>query len=437
MSVKDRLRRLTGEEHPSPAEPPNKDVIKELRKKIDAILERSPARSSHQPIHFTGEAVRLENIIPGEEVETPQGKFFFSRTVFRGATYHGNVRIGDLSRVSMDSVGILAGTPGMAFHQSGHALFLDTETTGLSGGTGTFPFLIGLGWFEGDHFVTCQLFARDFSEEKAMLSCLQELSSEKRYLVTFNGKAYDIPLLAARYVLARLEDPFVGMEHLDLLHPCRRLVGHRLENSRLVTLESEILGFHRTGDIPGYEIPQRYFDWLRRRDGRLVEDVFEHNRLDVISMAGLTKHLCDLLSGFDAEGTYPGSDLFCAARLHLERGNVDASRSLLDRLLHSQTGPVAKEARKALSLLYKRAGAWGEAVRLWEEMLRDDSLDVFAAVELAKWYEHRALEHERAIELVNTVLEHHGSLSQEDRWSLEHRLQRLFRKTARDSLPER
>ena len=163
------------------------------------------------------------------------------------------------------------------------------------GGTGTFPFLIGLGWFEAGSFVTCQLFARDFSEEGAMLRYLSELASGKQFLVTFNGRAYDLNLLATRFILNRCRDTLSAMPHIDLLHPSRRILAHRLENARLSTIETHVLGVERDGDVPGFEIPQRYFDWLRQRDGRLLEDVFTHNRLDVVSMASLLKYLTDLV----------------------------------------------------------------------------------------------------------------------------------------------
>src|SRR5208337_3040506 len=101
---------------------------------------------------------------------------------------------------------------------------------------------IGLGWFEEGSFITCQLFARDFSEEKAMLTCLTDLASAKRFLVTFNGRAYDLNILAARFILNRSEDVLSGMPHIDLLHPSRRMFGSRLENARLVTIEANVLG---------------------------------------------------------------------------------------------------------------------------------------------------------------------------------------------------
>ena len=135
-----------------------------------------------------------------------------------------------------------------------------------------------------------------FPKKSACLYFLLEIAREKSFLVTYNGKAFDVGLLSTRFILNRLPDGLTAMPNLDLLHPARRLFGHRLENNRLSTMEKDIIGFHRYGDIPGSEIPQRYFDWLRYRDPRLLADVFNHNRLDVISMAALSVHLAEILS---------------------------------------------------------------------------------------------------------------------------------------------
>ena len=189
--------------------------------------------------------VPLESVIDGEKTETPQGSFFFSRSRFMAADFHGHARICDLVCPFMEAVAFLANDDGLKSLSMENALFLDTETTGLAGGTGTFPFLIGLGWFEDGDFITSQLFARDFSEEPAMLACLCELASRRKFLVTFNGKAYDLNLLATRFILNRSLDLLCGMPQIDLLHPSRRIYSHRLENVRLVTLEASVLGVRR------------------------------------------------------------------------------------------------------------------------------------------------------------------------------------------------
>ncbi len=421
MSVKDRLKRLTGEAPAQEQDISNKEIITELRRKIDALMEPRE-RIERRPVATYREAPPgLEDLITGEEVENSCGRFYFSRNLFRGTAAHGNHRIDTLARTDMDAAALLAGSSELARMNMADALFLDTETTGLAGGTGTFAFLIGLGWFEGDDFIVCQLFARDFSEEAAMLAFLREIALEKRFLVTFNGRAYDMNLLAARFVLNRMSDPFTGMPHLDLLHPSRRLLGHRLENSRLVTLEACVLGVERHGDVPGFEIPQRYFDWLRRRDARLMEDVFEHNRLDIISMAALVKHLAGILCASGEMMSVHPADLLAAARLHHERGNTGTARHFFGCVMASENRLIARDARMALSLMHKRSGLWEEAVKLWEDMAREDPCDLFAVEELAKFLEHRAHDYLRAIDLVERVLSR--PLAQRD--ALEYRLRRL------------
>ena len=287
MSLKDRLTRLTGDA-PKPLSSDSKqDRLSELRRKIERVMNRREHIA--QPGLTRRNAIRLEDVVSGEEVQTPYGSFFASRSTLKAGDPHGHARTCELSCASMEATAVLAGLQALQGMCIADGLFLDTETTGLAGGTGTFPFLIGLGWFEESSFVTCQLFARDFSEEGPMLRHLSELASNKRFLVTFNGKAFDLNLLATRFILNRCRETLTTMPHVDLLHPSRRILAHRLDNARLTTIEAHILGVERDGDIPGFEIPQRYFDWLRRRDGRLMGDVFEHNKMDVVSMASLLR----------------------------------------------------------------------------------------------------------------------------------------------------
>ncbi len=432
MSIRDRLGRLTGEDRKPVQADPKQERLSELRRKIDEVMNRRGRLAPQSaPRPATG-AVPLERVVTGEEVEAAGGRFFFSRSVLTGTDTHGHTRIGELAGACMDTAAFLAGSEAIRGFTIADGLFLDTETTGLAGGTGTFPFLVGLGWFEGDSFVTCQLFARDFSEERAMLAFLTGAASGKKFLVTFNGRAYDLNLLASRFILNRSRDTLSGMPHIDLLHPSRRVFAHRLENARLVTLEASILGVRRTDDVPGHEIPQRYFDWLRTRDGRLMEDVFRHNRLDIVSMASLLKHLTDLMKGPPGCGeSHHHGDLLCAARLHLDRGSLEAAGRMLDLLTSSEMPEVAAGAKRTLSLIRKRSGAWADAASIWQEMLTADAADLFAAVELAKYHEHRSHDAGRALDIVRAVLEGGALLSHEDQAALEHRLQRLLGKVSR------
>jgi hypothetical protein len=263
-----------------------------------------------------------------------------------------------------------------------------------------------------------QIFIQDFSEERAALSLLGEWVGNKGFLITFNGKSFDVGLLSTRFIMNRLHNPLNDMPHLDLLYPARRLIGHRLDNCRLMTLEERVLCFFRQGDVPGSEIPQRYFDWLRRRDARLVVDVFEHNRLDVISLASLMDTPHDLTQA-------DHRDLLAAARLLIERGDALKARCLLEGLIGSGQEAAVKEGRKMLSLIHKRAGQWEDAVGLWGQMILDHPGDIFALIELSKWYEHMIYDFEHAMDMVDQALHHASDTAEFERNALVHRFHRL------------
>jgi len=436
MSVISRLQRLTGEKKvESGAAGPDDGVraeeIRALRERVDAILSRRPeGRKAEAPPSGRGRGVPLEELIPGGETANEAGAFFCAHHVAAGSARHGDRCIRDLAPFDMGRLAVLANDPTLRGLEYRRALFLDTETTGLAGGTGTVAFLIGLGWFDGGGFVTRQLFARDYAEERATLFGLREFLRGREFLVSFNGKAFDAGLLATRFIMNRLPNPLAGLPHLDLLHPARRLLSHRLADRRLGALEASILGFEREGDIPGSEIPQRYFDWLRRRDGRLMADVFMHNRLDILSLAALAACLAELI---DPEGEpsrrHPG-DLLAAARLFLARDCPGEAVRLLVPLSGGACPETAREAGRELSILYKRSDRWPAAVAIWEEMVRRDGGNLFALVELAKWCEHRRRDFRQALALTMRACSCAGRLSPDDRADLDRRRERLVRKLA-------
>ncbi len=427
MSTIDRLKRLTGEGPKSKqGAAANKPSLEELRRRIDAIMARG-TRIQQRPQSRTLKAsVPIETALSGEVVSNNHGEFFFSRNRFRADSRHGGKLIRECLKINMQAASILARHSAIGGFNPHDALFFDTETTGLAGGTGTLPFLIGLGFFEGDDFITCQLFARDYSDEKAMLVFLNESAAEKKFLVSFNGRAFDLNLLSARFILNRLEDSMKSMPHLDLLNPSRRLLSHRTTNCRLVTLEDEVLGFRRTGDVPGSEIPQRYFDWLRTRNPSLMGDVFEHNRFDIVSMATLLSHLSEVVSGNGIDKAHPG-DILAAAKLHNDQGNHELMRAMIKSIAGIDDLSYAKEAKKMLSLMHKKSEQWQEAVCLWEDIVSSDSCDIFALIELAKFCEHRSHDIGRALDLVEQALRYE-LLTEDEKASFEHRRKRLILK---------
>jgi uncharacterized protein len=430
MSLKDRLTRLTGDEAKPVAADLQQDRMSELRRKIDRVMNRREQSALAGIPGMRRNAVPLEHVVAGEEARTPYGAFFVSRSTMNAGDVHGNMRICDTACVSMEATAFLANIQMIQDVSLSDGLFLDTETTGLMGGTGTFPFLIGLGWFESDSFVTCQLFARDFSEEAAMLKYLSELASVRQFLVTFNGKTYDLNLLATRFILNRCRDTLTNMPHIDLLHPSRRILAHRLENARLSTIETHVLGVERDGDVPGFEIPQRYFDWLRQRDGRLLEDVFTHNRLDIVSLASLLKYLTDLVEGSKEMGNGHHGDLFKLAGLIHERGDFEKAGRMLEVLISSHHRDIATGAKQSLSIIYKRAHRWEEAAELWQNLIASNPCDFFAVEELAKYYEHHTRECGRALQLMQNLLSETRHLSDAECESAGYRLRRLLNKVS-------
>jgi len=426
MSTLDRLKRLTGEDEKS-RKKQRDEQIDDLRRRIEAILERRPgqAKTDDKPRQ---QPLELMAVTEGEEVVNECGKVFVAHGHHPLGDFYGRRRIREVADLDMNAAALLANDLRLTEFDVRQALFLDTETTGLAGGTGTLAFLIGVGWLGEDGFVTRQILARDFTEEPAALAHLRELAADKKFLVTFNGKTFDVGLLAARFVMNRQPDELSSMPHLDLLHSARRLVGHRLENARLVTLEEQVLGVVREGDVPGSEIPQRYFDFLRYRDARLLADVLEHNRLDVVSMATLSVHLTELLTLGVETPDARDPDVLAAARLHLERGDTERARMMLTGLSESVMRDVVVEARRILSLVHKRAECWPEAVAIWERILEEDPHDVFAVEEMAKYYEHKAGEFERALELVERVLLHERLPDEPTCVALRHRMARLQRR---------
>jgi len=429
MSSIDKLKRLTGENIKASAESSAKKVrIDELRRRIDDVMSRR-SRQAQAELRQKTTALKdnLQEFVAGEEIENELGKFFLVSDIVHASSRHGYRNIRETFGFDMTAAAMLANNHLISGLSCADALFLDTETTGLAGGTGTMAFLIGLGWFADGHFHVRQILARDFGEEKAALAYLANIASQKKFLVTFNGKAFDVNLLTTRFIMNRLKSELNLLPHLDLLHPSRRILGHRLANSRLCTLEAEVLGVEREGDIPGWEIPQRYFDWLKSRDGRLLAAIFEHNRLDVISMASLTAHLTEILSGLEMVQQAADTDYLAAARLLLTRHEKGAAAKILAIISNDDFSEESLTAKKELSILFKRAGKLPEAVKIWEEILGAASDDFFAVAELAKFLEHCLRDYCRAKLLIERTLTLAGNFSAEEKEALQHRLERLAR----------
>jgi uncharacterized protein YprB with RNaseH-like and TPR domain len=389
----------------------------------------------------------IEEYVDGRVEQNAIGDFFVARQALPFGRPYGKLRIGDLSTTDLHPLDLFM--ENAALPECSRLMFLDTETTGLVGGTGTCAFLIGLGAVEGSQFVVRQFFLRDYPEEKGILAALAEALENYQGLVTFNGKTFDLPLLETRYALARMKSPFARLLHLDLLHPARRLWKLRLESCALGHLESEVLGIHRQGDVDGSEIPGIYFDYLRSGDARGLQPVFYHNALDIISLAALTVEMAGVIGAHtvplhDAPLEAPVNatssiDLFSLSRIFERSGDRQLSLSTCQRAIEAglpQT--IETQALWQLASKHKRMLEHQRAVELWIEVTqRETKLALLAFEELAICYEHRlrdaktALEYtERAIEFLtrDNFVAMPGS-REHQRFS--HRLKRLRRKVER------
>ncbi len=369
----------------------------------------------------------LDAFLHGQEVSTPFGPCYVVEEKWPLTKRHGHWTLLETFSSPYDSLSFL-GLTRDSFDLK-KALFLDTETTGLAGGTGTYAFLVGLGFFACDHFVVKQLLMRDYNEELALLYLLDQELEGKDSIVSFNGKTFDLPLLQTRFAMARLG--FEGAskkEHVDLLHMSRRLWRHRLESCSLGSLETHILGVRRVGDIPGYEIPACYFEFMQTGDGSLLQNVVEHNVIDIISMATLLYRLqtttkldpgeCDC--AFEAEAL---------ARLSLLAR--DYYRSL--RYLEA-AGQLTDDEEQYLGILrqsgsiYKRLGHGEKAAMLWNKILAISPDDLTTSEELAKYYEHQKKDLGSAEQITRRALALAWQKRSSKTSALEHRLRRIERK---------
>src|SRR5438552_14462074 len=276
-------------------------------------------------------------------------------------------------------------------------LFLDTETTGLAGGTGTYAFLTGIAWWDSGGLQVEQFFMRDFADEHSVLCELAERIAERPVLVTFNGKTFDWPLLESRFTMTRRIAPPKLAAHLDLLHPARALWRLRLGSVRLVELERYVLdaprlGWHRENDVSSALIPQFYFDYLRGGPAEPLAAVVRHNQMDLRGLAALFGKINGLLSE-QADGVMEieSLDLFGLSRFLQRRGQNDRAHSACAQALEiGLPAEFRPKARRDLALMSKRRGEHERAAEIWLDMVADLHEGIHACEQLAIYYERHA-----------------------------------------------
>ena len=314
------------------------------------------------------------------------------------------------------------------------ALFIDTETTGLSGGAGTVAFLVGLGRVEKGKFVVYQYLMPSYGAEALLLEKCAALIREAESLVSFNGKSFDVPLLRSRFVMCRMDDPTEGLPHLDLIHPARRAWKLRLKDCSLGHIEESVLNIRRENDIPGAEVPERYFSFLKTGDMALLNDIVEHNRQDIVSLGTLLIRLSRAYAApLEQTSMLDVFSLGKALERQGERGGAGACYRLaarerpLSSMARLRERHVAGSANQRLSLMLGADRDFTEAGRVWREMIDRRQMGIFPYVELAKLMEHRAGDPNEALRLTEAALAMAG---EEEKAALERRRARLLARIA-------
>ena len=380
----------------------------------------------------------IDRVLDGQLYETRIGEAFLIKNEIPIGEDHGHFKL-ELT-APFQTIAQWAGDQRIANFTAQDFIFIDTETTGLSGGTGTYAFLIGAGKFVEGSFQFIQFFMRDPAEEPAQLFAFEEFIASGCCLVSYNGKAFDVPLLNGRFTANGLKSPLVEYSHIDLLHLARRLWSQRLPHCTLGYVEAHVLATARSEeDVPGWMIPQMYFDYLRSGDAEPLRRVLYHNEMDVLSLALLLNNTASILNDPIGSGTKHVEDLISLARLFEDMGEIERAVQLYthglqhdDFFADDNLELYFIKALHRLSMIYKRQGSYSLAIELWERAASHDFID--AHIELAKYYEHRTREYPIAIQWTEKAI----SISQRETTSqirqqiyiesLRYRLARLIRK---------
>lgn len=378
-----------------------------LRRKI-AHIDRKYAKPRpllQPPPKLPDHATRIEQVFSGQVTETAHGRHYETEKLYERHRRHGSVDISDLFDLPPDLLDALS--EGSIRHAlPDRWAFLDTETTGLAGGTGTYAFLIGIGSIDRSGFRVRQFFMRDYGEEASQLAAVRRYLSRFDVLITYNGRTYDQPLLETRYTLARSRHPFDRMEHLDLLFGARRLWKRRLENCRLTHLENQILGVERQGDLPGELIPHYYFEFVRAQCALTLVPIFHHNAMDILTLACLTALVPQCFREPRNVRARHGADLLGLARWLVAQERDDDALALLRRAVEiGLPDNLLFPTLLDIAMLEKGRKNEPGAVAIFTELAAcKNPCRRRAYEELAIFYEHREKNYSMALDMAKAAL---------------------------------
>jgi len=422
-SIKDKLQELS---YPSSTPKKHKDDESPVKHQLERIYTHKKEVKHFPDTRLQQQSSGLEELVGGRWINTPFGDIFRAEYAWDLNELYGKCNLSTIFSIDKPSFSDTFCTPIPPSWES--LIFVDTETTGLSGGSGTVAFMIGLGFIKNGLFHVYQYFISRLSHEEGMLELIRDLLNNFHTLVTFNGKIYDIPLLNTRFVMNHLPPLDPETPHADLLHHSRNLWKFSQENCKLTSLERDKLGYIRDEDIPGEMIPGVYFEYMRLNRVDLLAKVFIHNRWDIITMLAILIRILESHERVQAEEN-PLDDY---AKGRLFRNRLDFERSVAHyRFVLKSDISLQRRQKTLLELasIHKKQGMWREALEAWTEACHSQyPFSYEAYVERAIYHEHREKNYETARQIVEEALANIPFRRRTEIESLEYRLSRIIRK---------
>jgi uncharacterized protein YprB with RNaseH-like and TPR domain len=395
-----------------------KDKLKHLKKEREARSKTQQIKDTWSKLDDDEDTLstkeKLEQLISltrREKSPSPQSSQFepqereplqFTENPYNLDTRYGKITISSGLQISGDLLACLSKDDSFRDLDLSTALFIDLETTGLSGGTGTIPFNVGMGYYKDDKFWVAQYFLGDLSEEERMIQEMTQFFTEMNFqsLVTYNGKNFDIPLLETRFILYRQPFPLNDLPHLDFMYPARNLWKHKYDNCRLSYLAQEVVQTGRTEDIPSSEVPWRYFQYLQTGNYDLIEPILYHNQEDILSLLGVVIAGASIFIEEGEDCLPDAMDFFGAGNIMEKIGDTEKSVQFFMRALNGDlSADVTTLAKMKLSYHFKKNQEWDKAVAIWREMTSLENISagqLFSFRELAMYLEHREKDYEEA-----------------------------------------
>ena len=416
----------------------------DLTSKLRAIVRSGPPKPvrelTYEPDDGYRNAAALDpeyvaNALGGRRVSTRFGECMVIDRRYESDRWHGGVQIGECTLEDLESLRVL--DPALSEVAPRRTVFIDLETTGLSGGAGTVAFLVGCGYFDLGAFQVRQFLLMSHSGERALLAAVAEFFEDADLIVTYNGKTFDVPVMETRWLFHRMEMPLDGVPHFDMLHSARRLWKHDEQGCRLSTLERSLFDVRRVGDVPGLEIPSRFFGFVRSGDPRPLEPVLEHNRIDLVSLAAVTARAVKLArDGHDA--CRDCAEAVALGKIFDKAEHVSRAEACYRYATQSPEATVRADALYRLAVRLRRDRRFADAAAVWRELMDFTEprsmrrgilgdLRQVAVEALAIHHEHRAKDLAGARELALVALEEAGGRTQ----NVRHRLDRLERKLSK------